>query len=154
MKHIIKIRALVFDDDQVVRELLSSVLLRRGYEVYAFSEPAVCPLVSERQCPCPTRYSCADIIITDLNMPNMTGLELIEKQIDRGCKVRNLAVLSGDWLDHEVKRASQLGCMTFSKPLRVAELNEWLNQCEKGIDRERKLWNWFRKAPDEEGGTR
>lgn len=154
MKHNTRIRALVFDDDQVVRELLSSVLLRRGYEVYAFSEPGVCPLVSERQCPCPARYSCADIIITDLNMPNMTGLDLIENQIDRGCKVRNLAVLSGDWSDHEVKRASQLGCMTFSKPLRVAELNEWLNQCEKGIDPERKLWNWFRKAPDEEGSTR
>jgi len=138
-----KIRALVFDDDEVLRELISSVLQRQGYEVYDFPEPGFCPLFLVRECPCPVSHICADTIMTDLNMPNITGLEFIENQIKRGCKVRNIALISGDWSEPEMYRAHELGCMTFSKPLRIAELIAWLNQCEKRIDPNRKLWDWL-----------
>ena len=138
-----KIRALVFDDEKILRELISSVLKRREYEVHDFSEPGLCPLSLDRECPCPAGYTCADIIITDLNMPNITGLEFIENQIKHGCKVRNIALISGDWSEPETKRAHELGCLTFSKPLRIAELIDWLNQCEKRIDPNRKLWDWL-----------
>ena len=138
-----KIRALVFDDEKILRELISSVLKRREYEVHDFSEPGLCPLSLDRECPCPVGYTCADIIITDLNMPNITGLEFIENQIKHGCKVRNIALISGDWSEPEMKRAHELGCVTFSKPLRIAELIDWLNQCEKRIDPNRELWDWL-----------
>jgi len=30
------------------------------------------------------------------------------------------------------------------KPFGIDELNNWLNQCEKGIDPSRELWDWFK----------
>jgi CheY-like chemotaxis protein len=137
-----KIRAFVFDDDEIVRSLITTVFERRGYEVYGFSEPRACPLLLDRECPCPKDHVCADIIISDLNMPNMSGLELIENQIKHGCKTPNFALISGDWSESELKRAQEIGCMTFSKPVGVGELTDWMNQCEKRIDPKRQLWDW------------
>jgi YesN/AraC family two-component response regulator len=112
------------------------------------SNPGFRPLFLVRECPCPVSHICADIIMTDLNMPNITGLEFIENQIKHGCKVRNIALISGDWSEPEMNRAHELGCMSFSKPLRIAELIAWLNQCEKRIDPNRKLWDWLDNKPE------
>ena len=142
-----KIRALVFDDDEAVREVMASLLAARGYEVYEFSEPGSCPLSLERECQCPIGHACADFIVSDLKMPNMTGLEFVENQIIRGCKALNFILISGSWSTSEMERAHELGCMTFNKPLGSRELFAWLDQCEKSIDPERKLWDWFRKDP-------
>jgi hypothetical protein len=75
-------------------------------------------------------------------MPNTGGLELIENQIKHGCKAPNFALISGDWSEPELKRAQEIGCMTFSKPVRVGELTDWLFQCEKSVDPKRELWDW------------
>ena len=138
-----KIRAFVFDDDEAVRLLLSIILQERGYEVHAFSEPGACPLFLDSPCPCPLGYTCADIIITDINMPNITGLEFIENQIKHGCKVKNFAVISGYWSDSKIKHAIELGCMIFNKSFEEDKIIDWLKQCENRIDQDRKLWGWF-----------
>jgi DNA-binding NtrC family response regulator len=139
-----KIRAFVFDDDEQVRSLVSSTLLQRGYEVHDFAEPGTCPLYLERECPCPESHTCGDIIITDIDMPDVTGLELIENQIKRSCKVRHFGVMSGTWSNSVVKHASELGCKIFKKPFGINELRDWLDQCEKTLNPSRKLWDWFR----------
>ena len=138
-----KPRAFVFDDDEQVRSLVSSLLLQRGYDVHQFSEPGSCPLYLEHQCPCPESHTCGDIIITDIDMPNVTGLELIENQIRHGCKVRHFGVMSGNWSDSVVKHASELGCKIFKKPFGIKKFRDWLDQCEKTLNPSRKLWDWF-----------
>ena len=138
-----KIRVLVFDDDEHVRSLVSSILLQRGYEVHQFSEPGSCPLYLEGKCPCPESHTCGDIIITDVNMPKVTGLELIENQIRRGCKVRHFGVMSGVLSNSVVKHAIELGCKIFKKPFEINKLRDWLDQCEKSLNSSRKLWDWF-----------
>ena len=84
-------------------------------------------------------HTCADIIITDIDMPKITGLDFIENQLKRGCKVRNLATMSGSWSDSQMKRAAELGCKAFTKPFDINELMSWLNHCEKSIDPARRL---------------
>jgi len=139
-----KIRAFVFDDDDRVRSVLTAILKERGYEVYEFSEPRLCPLLLDNTCPCPEGHVCADIVISDLNMPTMNGLAFIENQHRHGCKGEHFALLSGAYSDEELQKAKKLGCQIFEKPFRMATLAAWLDQCERHIDPNRKLWDWFK----------
>ena len=134
-----RIRAIVLDDDDVIRSLIYDILKNRGYEAYASSEPFFCPVYLDSECPCPVEHFCTTIIITDINMPNMTGLEFIEHQKRNGCKVQNIAAMSGIWTDVELEHAKRLGCHIFKKPFEIDEIEKWLDDCEKKLDPNSKL---------------
>lgn len=136
-----KLRAIVLDDDDAVKTLISDILKIRGYEVYTSSEPFSSPIYLDSECYCPVGYTCTTIIITDNNMPNMTGLDFIEHQKRMGCKVQNTAVMSGRWTNKEIERARRLGCHMFNKPFKIDEIIRWLNECEKVLDKNSKLSN-------------
>ncbi len=72
-------------------------------------------------------------------MPNMTGLEFIEHQKSMGCKVQNVAVMSGRWTGEELEHAKRLGCHMFKKPFKIDEIEKWLDECEKKLDNNGKL---------------
>ncbi|HLL88465.1 MAG TPA: sigma-54 dependent transcriptional regulator, partial [Tepidisphaeraceae bacterium] len=63
-------RILVVDDTEMMRDSLASILVRDGHEVIAAGDGAVA--VSRLQAG--TRF---DLVITDLKMPKMTGIELL-----------------------------------------------------------------------------
>jgi len=132
-----KIRALVFEDEAPIRALLNYILKERGYEVIEFSDPSQCALASGDAC----LHACADILISDVKMPGMTGLEFIERQQALGCPLRNVALMSGDWTDEDAERAEKAGVMLIRKPFKLAELDAWLNQCEASIDPSRELFD-------------
>jgi CheY-like chemotaxis protein len=137
----VKVRAIVLDDDYMLRTVLSDILKDRGYEVFDASEPTFSPIYLESKCPCQDGYFCTNIIITDINMPNMSGLEFIEHQKSMGCKITNLAVMSGRWTDEEREHAKRLGCHTFNKPFKIDEIKKWLDACESKLDPASKLSN-------------
>ena len=134
-----KIRAMVLDDDSVIRDLICDILKNRGYEAHASSEPLFCSVYLKSECPCPDEHICTTIIITDINMPNMTGLEFIEHQKSMGCKVQNVAVMSGKWTGEEREHAKRLGCHMFKKPFKIDEIEKWLDECEEKLDHNSKL---------------
>lgn len=137
----VRIRAFVFDDDRDTREVLRIVLEDRGYEVLAYRHPSMCPIFLDTKCPCPRDHACGDILLTDMNMPFVSGLEFIENQTRNGCKgiVQNKAVMSGAWTDELRARAKALGCRTFTKPISFGKLDLWLDERERMIDPNRKL---------------
>jgi CheY-like chemotaxis protein len=135
---IMKIRAVVFEDDEFARSMVRRLLDKRGYEVFTFPHPGLCPLSRSDACFC----ACADILISDVEMPVTNGLEFVEQQVKRGCRVRNIALMSGAWSNANLQYAWRLGCRTFEKPLDVAQLNAWLDECERGIDPDRVLASW------------
>ena len=136
-------RAFIFDDQKDIRQILYSLFDRRGYEVFAFPHPGICPLSEEEICPCPIEQACADIILSDVNMPIKNGLDFIEEQIQKGCRCKHFALMSGDFTDGDVSKAKSLGIKIFKKPFKLKEVINWLGQIENDIDPKRKLSNWF-----------
>ncbi len=132
-------RAVIIDDDYLLRTLMGDVFKDRGYEVHSSAEPGLSSIFLDSQCSCPVGTHCTNIIITDINMPDMTGLEFIEHQKRNGCKVQNIAVMSGGWTDEKIEHAKRLGCHIFEKPFKIVEIEKWLDNCERKSDPDNKL---------------
>ena len=89
--------------------------------------------------------ACADIIISDVDMPTQTGLELIKDRKQKGCKINHRALMSGGWTDSNLKDAQELDCRLFHKPFNFEEILQWLDDCRKQIAPNRKLSNLLSK---------
>ena len=148
-------RAVIFDDNSVIRRVLESFLGHLGYEVFTFPDPRLCPLHVLGKCPCPAFTTCADVIISDLNMADENGIEFLEQLIQKGCLRPQLALMSGDFSDEDLSRASRLGCALFKKPLDMVEFGKWLEEVERSIPSKRTLYNWHQtRLPDREDSAR
>ncbi len=136
-----KPRIIVLDDDELIRMMLEIMLKERDCEVVTCTRPSNCMIYLKSDCACPRSYACTDILITDINMPGMSGFEFIEHMTNHGCKAmaQNKAVMSGHLSNEALSTAKRLGCQTFQKPIRKDELFAWLDKCEKRIDPSRKL---------------
>ncbi len=131
-----KKRAIVFDDEPTILELLSTFLERRGFEVIAFSEPVICPIYYKELDSCENVKPCADVLITDNKMPGISGIELLMRQYDRGCQmdIRNKAVISGYFSPDDIKLIDYIGFKVLNKPFTSKELSSWVDECEQRID--------------------
>jgi len=137
----IRPRIIVLEDDTNTRKILTLILEGRDYEVLSAPEPALCPLYSDLNAYCNHDFACGDFLITDNRMPRMTGLQFIARQGERGCKgvVKNKAIVSGTWEDHELETAERLGSQIFTKPYKFGEIITWLEERRKTIPHDRKL---------------
>jgi len=131
-----KPRVIILDDDVMVLNSLKKWLSQKDYEVLTFHDLTVCPVYEKRTDHCIKEKPCADIIITDVDMPAMTGIELLHYQSQRGCKIdkRNKALVSGYIDDKMMKIINESDYAFFKKPLDLSFISDWLNGCEKRID--------------------
>jgi CheY-like chemotaxis protein len=135
----VKYRTIFCEDNEYVREIVNFILEERGHEIFSFKDAGDCPLYSLAECKCNNTNFCSDIIISDISMPKANGLEFIEDLSKRGCKIKNIALISGYWTEKDILRAKEIGCAVFHKPLLPETLNEWLDNSEKNIDPKRVL---------------
>jgi DNA-binding response OmpR family regulator len=144
-----KRRAILYEDDRAILTGLTEFFEDLGYEVIAFEEPVICPVYGEGAHSDKER-PCGDIMITDLLMPRMSGLELIKLQAARGCKltIRNKAIHSGSLEPATLAVIRSLGCAAFLKPCRLSTLAAWVRECEQRMDLSRPL-GLQRKEPRE-----
>jgi DNA-binding NtrC family response regulator len=132
-----KIRAFVFDDEAGVRHVLERILKLRGYEVFTFEDPRpFCTSCVAPGCTCGPAHTCAQILLSDVRMPGITGLDLVQKLEERGCHIRHKALISGFWTNQTMEEAHQMGCKVFQKPVSFGEINAWLEACERAISGE------------------
>ena len=127
-----KKKALICDDDPLILALLGRLFARRGYEVAAYSDAVDCPLYQAPACPCAVVQCCPDVILTDLSMPVVNGLDFVETQVKKGCKCPHIALMSGRWAESDLQRAVALGVKFFPKPFYSEQINAWLDEIERG----------------------
>ena len=106
----------IVDDDGAVREALGSLISALGYRVQTFGSAAA--FIDNRG---PANTSC---LITDLQMPGMTGLELMEHLSNTGSGIPVIVVSAhGQALSHA--RARRCGAVAWlEKPVRQQRLAE------------------------------
>lgn len=104
----------IVDDDESVREALASLMNSLGYEAVPYSSGDEFMESAERR-----RTEC---LITDVNMPGMTGLQLHQRLIKSGERIPTIFVTA--YPDDVVrKNAAQAGVDCYlTKPFREDEL--------------------------------
>ena len=134
-------RIIVLEDNASLRKVLTLLLESRGYEVLSAAEPSLCPLYTNLNARCTHQHPCGDFLLTDNHMPQMSGLEFVARQCERGCKgvVHNKAIASANWTPREMEAALRLGCKVFTKPFKTAAIFHWLKEREKTLPTGRKL---------------
>lgn len=116
-----KFKILIVDDDESIRDSLKWHFEDLGYEVIAASEPTLCPVYCHDYCSVEDR--CADVIIIDQNMPEMTGAEFIKMQSERGCKLptKYKLIMTGAITDEVQILVESLGCQVVQKPFTLSD---------------------------------
>ena len=128
-------RAIVLDDEIPIRELIGATLSLCGYTVQLYSSPAEATIFDHPEscsllAGCAELFenspTCAELIVTDVRMPFISGIEYVSKLRQVGCKVRYIAIMSGSWSEKERGEAEAMGCKLFLKPLSIAEFQGWV----------------------------
>ena len=130
-RHSMKTRIFFVDDDEQNRKLMKRFLELNGYEVFVFETGKVCEIDEEQKCMLGEGGICADIIISDIHMPLISGIEFVEKLISSQCKCANIALVSGGWTSDKIQKAKDFNCKIFEKPFEFNDILGWIRECEK-----------------------
>ena len=110
---------LIVEDEADIREILSRTLRSAGYEVHEANHAlgAICAMVRNG----------ADLILTDIRMPVVDGLELVrELKSHEDTKHVPVVAITGFDTPEMRKAAMQAGCVGFiTKPI---DTTEFVNQ--------------------------
>ena len=120
--------AIVIDDNDLSRNLLAEIFKEKKIRVSTYSDPT--DFLREHESDsCIGEKPCFDFILTDNKMPLMTGLAFLEHINRKGCLIpkAQTAIISGDWLGDDIKKAQELGCRIFSKPCPIEEIFAWVD---------------------------
>lgn len=110
------INILLVDDEEIIRETLSELLILKGYGVEV-AESGVAALGIFNSLP-------IDVVLTDINMPNMGGHQFLEKLQEIKEDVP-IIVISGMGTADNILKALKLGAYDFLiKPVRDVEFIE------------------------------
>jgi CheY-like chemotaxis protein len=78
-----------------------------------------------------------DLIITDINMPAMNGLEFYKELTLNAPDMKKKVIFTASHLDALSERfIKQTGCRYFQKPLRLVEIRKAINEAMEGGDPE------------------
>lgn len=120
-------RVLVVDDEEDILRLMEMYLVSAGYAVEKTLSP-----VHALQC---VKKGMADIVVTDMQLPQMSGIELL-KQIKTASPALPVILVSGQATEMSKGRAKELGAFDFlDKPVRKEELLECV---KKALDETKK----------------
>ncbi|SDM55944.1 response regulator transcription factor [Sediminibacillus halophilus] len=140
----------IVDDEPLIMEGLSSLIDWKayGFEVAGTAQDGREAFTSLSQQAC-------DLLITDIRMPEMDGLQLIEKLKQSGMRMKFI-VLSGYQEFPLIKKGLQLGIENYLlKPVREQELIETIKNVREKIDRayindttsnilrDNAIWRWL-----------
>ncbi|MCK5541826.1 MAG: response regulator [Desulfobacterales bacterium] len=119
-------RVLIIDDEENILKMLSMALEREGHKVTTASNGKEgIKLYKE---------TLADVIITDIVMPEMEGLEAIKKLRNEFKDIKIIALSGGGFVNPKeyLKLAKHFGAQyTFTKPANLKELLSAIEELTK-----------------------
>jgi response regulator RpfG family c-di-GMP phosphodiesterase len=119
-------RILVVDDEKVIREILSEFLTLEGYVVHSV-EDGEKALIELRLRP-------YDLVISDLKMPRVSGLQLLEKIAEENINVL-IVIMTGFGTVESAIEAMKKGAYDYIlKPFKVEEV---IHVVQRGLYRQR-----------------
>src|SRR5512136_368535 len=121
-----KVRFLIVDDHQSIRKLCLTVGGSLGFECREAESAEAALSLLEADAP--------DIVLADLMMPNMTGLEFLPrlKQLVPRCEV---AIMTGHGSIETAVQAMKLGAYDYiTKPFRIEELKLLLQRMAEKVN--------------------
>ena len=129
-------RILLIEDDQDLLELFADALNKNGFSVDRFSDPLKAVSVFEQN---PDGY---DLVLSDIRMPGMTGLELVRKMKEISPNV-NFALMSAFETDSFKSQLNDLDLSTcIKKPMHIQQLVNAAKGCienSKTVSRSEKF---------------
>ena len=109
-----KQRILVVDDEQSMREFLSIMLSREGYQVELASDGQhACQLIDK------TVY---DLILSDIRMPNLDGLSLLARVKEQGTDTTVIMMTAFSTTEQAVEAMKQGAYDYLTKPFKNDEI--------------------------------
>lgn len=109
-----KSRVLVVDDEESIREFLEIMLRKEGYEVTVAEDGQAALEVIKRKS--------IDLVISDLQMPNMTGIELLKQVKDHYPNMLFMMITAFGTTETAVE-AMKLGAYDYiTKPFKIDEV--------------------------------
>ena len=90
-----KARILVVDDDSDLREFISLILSSSGYDVTSTGDGIDAIVTLSKQC--------FDLILSDVDMPNLDGFKLLETVINKGIETPVVFITARDNAKDEIK---------------------------------------------------
>jgi two-component system chemotaxis response regulator CheY len=124
------IKVLVVDDFATMRKVVRNLLKQVGYEDIVEAEDGVMALKA-------LKSQKIDVIVSDWNMPNMTGLELLKAvRADADLAKTPFLMVTAEALQDNVVAAVKAGVNNYIvKPFTAEVLNEKIKKIMDGIDK-------------------
>jgi response regulator RpfG family c-di-GMP phosphodiesterase len=119
-------RILVVDDEKVIRDILSDFLKEEGYTVATVEDGALA--IEE------LRRSSYNLVISDLKMPNMGGLELVQKITEESIPVLTVIMTGFGTVETAIEAMKRGAYDYILKPFKVEEV---VHIVQRGLDRQR-----------------
>jgi DNA-binding NtrC family response regulator len=126
-----KTRVLVVDDDPNLTDLLVDTLVVIGYEAFAAASAKEAMQILKKEQ--------IDLVVSDINMPDMSGIELLEeiKKTNKRLPVMLITGIGNDTIRH---RAFSSGADGFlAKPFRIGTIESEIGRLLAGLERTRIL---------------
>ncbi len=114
-----KERILIVDDEESMRDFLHITLTREGYDVHTASTAADAIISFEE--------NLFDLIISDIKMPSMSGIELLKKMKSINPDIPVIMITAYASVDTAVEAMKQGAYDYISKPFKVEELKHIVN---------------------------
>ncbi len=119
-------RILVVDDEKVIREILADFLTMEGYVVHAVEDGAQAIEELHRR-----SYN---LVISDLKMPNLGGLELIQRIGEESIPVLTVIMTGFGTVETAIEAMKKGAYDYILKPFKVEEV---IHIVQRGLDRQR-----------------
>jgi DNA-binding response OmpR family regulator len=125
-----KTKILIVDDDEAARQLFEQLLRRAGYEVFlaADAEQAL-----EKASSTPV-----DIVLSDIRMPNLSGLELLQVLRERQMDCEVILITSFANVDSAIQALRNGAGDYLTRPISQAALLESITRAEQKLTQSRQ----------------